>query len=301
MFFNEKTFQLSDNTYSPNVSISYKEAILFYPCPTSDKCTSYQFHLLPGQYLIKAYGASSQNNASLALDPTKSTCISEEDSKKYGGNAKCLTNKQGITGSGGFISGILDLRKTTFFYANIGGSGAFVMNPLGGYNGGGNGRVSTASSGGGGTDLRVGVDDFWHRIIVAGEGGGKDYGQGVGGCGGYPSGQGYWDLFNNYIDSQIANQTAGYSFGIGGTPSQEITTDAGGAGGGWFGGYPSNSPTAGAGGGSSFIHATGIWEGNGKLHISIIAIYVNLCTKQTINNCFFSISTLIMILCSNKR
>ena len=331
MLFNERTFQLSDNTYTPNVSISNKEAILFYPCPTSDKCTSYQFYLLPGKYLIKAYGASSQNKVSLALDPTKSTCISEEDNKKFGGNAKCLTNQSGISGSGGFISGTLDLRKITFFYAHIGGSGVKLKTPPGGYNGGGNGGAGNSGSGGGGTDLRVEVNDFWHRIIVAGGGGGRDSSQGTGGCGGYPNGQGYWDRSNSYIDSHIATQTSGYSFGIGGTPSEEtLISDVGGAGGGWFGGYPSNSSSSGAGGGSSFIltstaqipqnpggkpyafsnnspyifknveNATGIWEGNGKIHISIISIYNNLCTKQTINYWFFSISTLIMILCSNK-
>ena len=320
MFFKEGTFQLSQNTYTPNVSFSKREATLYYPCPTSDACTSYYFSLIPGLYRIKAYGASSQNKVSLARDETKSKFISQEESKIYGGNAKCYTDN-GVSGSGGYISGIITLKQRTFFYANIGGSGVYTnKNPPGGYNGGADGGASKCSSGGGGTDLRVGVDDFWHRIIVAGGGGGIDTSQGSGGSGGYPEGQGFWDI--DEYNKTVATQTSGYKFGVGGSPYDELLQyDAAGAGGGWFGGYPGNSYSSGAGGGSSFIlttdaelpenpdgkpyaysnnspyifcevqHATGIWEGNGKLQISILAIFDCGCTGNQFNmlNCLFYI------------
>ena len=330
MIFNEGTFSLSDKTFSPNVSISNREATLYYPCPTSDTCTSYYFSLIPGKYLIEAYGASSQDTVSLARDPSKSKCISTDESLKYGGNAKCYLNKNGVRGSGGYISGVIDLKNTTYFYANIGGSGVFQTNGSpGGYNGGGDGGNSSRSksaSGGGATDIRVEIDDFWHRIIVAGGGGGSDMGEGSGGSGGYPNGQGYWNS-SYFFDENVSTQISGYSFGIGESPSEvNQKFDVGGGGGGWFGGYSSNSFSSGAGGGSSFIltsetelpnnpdgkpyafskdspyvfkniqYATGIWEGNGKLHISILSIYNCLCTKQTFDNYrVYFIATLISI------
>ena len=59
------------------------------------------------------------------------------------------------------------------------------------YNGGGKSNYD-GSLGDCGTDIRIGVDDFEHRIIVAGGGGGTDNiesgtsDDGAGGAGGYP-------------------------------------------------------------------------------------------------------------------
>ena len=311
MHFYKEMFSITDSEYSTNVSVIENEAILYYPCNSNHECSSYNFWLSPGVYLIKAYGASSSNKVSLALSSSKDECISDEDSKKYGGNAECYKGQKGVRGSGGFISGILRLNTRTFFYANIGGSGVFQSNESpGGFNGGGNGgnpSDSSSASGGGATDLRVIEDDFWHRIIVAAGGGGTDNSFGTGGAGGYPEGQGYW--IENEYKKKVADQTNGYEFGIGESANQE-NKDIGGAGGGWFGGYASNDYDGGAGGGSSFIltenaeipikpggkeyafsekteylftdinYATGIWEGNGKLHIICLSQYFHNSCKS---------------------
>ena len=310
MRFTESMFTMSDTSFTPNISVSRHSAILFYPCSEPHTCTSYHFFLSPGSYLIKTYGASSGGTVSLALNPEGTECISQEDSKIYGGNAKCHLQRSNLKGSGGFMSGIITLKEQTEFYANIGGSGSFIENGApGGFNGGGSasGSKTKAASGGGATDLRVGKDNFWHRIIVAGGGGGADTSEGVGGAGGYPEGQGFWQS-TQYKNNQVATQTSGYKFGQGGS-AMSSNDDIGGAGGGWFGGFPSNDMSSGAGGGSSFIltsiseipskpdgkayafsnsspyifrninFATGIWEGNGKLEIVFIR-------NRTMNQCY---------------
>ena len=292
-------FQISNSSFSPKLDLIRKnEVVLSYPCPSSDKCSSYNFVLPPGKYLLKAYGASSGNQISLALNPSRTECISANDSAKYGGNAVCRKgNYSG--GSGGYISGVLTLFDPTKCFVRVGGSGKYLpSNSSGGFNGGGascsNGR-DYAASGGGATDFRIGEDDLYHRILVAGGGGGTDNVNGNGGAGGYPEGQGFW-IMGEY-NSTIATQTGGFSFGIG--QSALSSEDVGGAGGGWFGGYASNNWYGGAGGGSSYAltktssipelqdqkyafdnnspytlddinHANGIWEGNGKMHIILL-------------------------------
>ena len=326
MFFRDDMFNVVDTQYSPNISISRHSVTLFYPCPEPHNCTSYHFFLSPGSYLIKTYGASSAGTISLALSPDGKKCISEEDSVIYGGNAVCRPQTYTIKGSGGFMSGVLTLHEKTEFYSRIGGSGSFIVgNVPGGFNGGGSAMSygNKGASGGGATDLRVETDDFWHRIIVAGGGGGADTSQGAGGAGGYPEGQGYWKS-NQYVETQVANQTSGYEFGQGASGNDSVY-DMGGAGGGWFGGYASNDPTAGAGGGSSFIltsiaeiptnpggksyvfsnsspyifrninFATGIWEGNGKLEIIHLHPRSNVECHHITKNFSFTFSLLFLI------
>jgi hypothetical protein len=113
--------------------------------------------------------------------------------------------------------------------------------------------------------------DLWSRIIVAGGGGGGSYytysttylpshfGVGGGALGGAV---GCYDT-DQYYD-MCADQTSGYSFGVGMTPPDNKTTNksynnegSGGGGGGWFGGYSTERSqernTTSGGGGSGYV------------------------------------------------
>ena len=163
-------------------------------------------------------------------------------------------------------------------YIAIGGKGKYKTGTAsfsdadrvrGGYNGGGRGfQYPSGSSGGGGaTDFRLLANDLWHRVLVAGAGGGTDDqsaggDDGTAGAGGNTVAQGYW-VAGEYTDAYVATQTAGYSFGTGeaaqqygsignGSKGYYGEADRGGAGGGWFGGFASHRQNGGAGGGSSF-------------------------------------------------
>jgi hypothetical protein len=142
----------------------------------------------------------------------------------------------------------------------------------GGFNGGGSTTNCTAGSGGGATDLRLEKNDVFHRVIVAGAGGGCDntvgYFQGdddgSGGAGGKEEAQGFW-INGIYNSSYLATQKSGFSFAQGEAPRQlgsnspngkkdySGSYDRAGAGGGWYGGFASHHGNGGAGGGSSFI------------------------------------------------
>jgi hypothetical protein len=79
---------------------------------------------------------------------------------------------------GGYTSGVLTLTKTTPIWFGVGGSGI-----AGGFNGGG--KRQNYPAGGGGTDIRIGSNSLYARVIVAGgggsEGGYKGYQGGAGG------------------------------------------------------------------------------------------------------------------------
>ena len=112
--------------------------------------------------------------------------------------------------------------------------------------------------------------DLWSRIIVAGGGGGgsffpysdnylpSHFGVGGGALGGAV---GCYDT-DQYYD-MCADQTSGYSFGVGMTPPDKTTTvsynaeGSGGGGGGWFGGYSTERTqernTTSGGGGSGYV------------------------------------------------
>ena len=73
-------------------------------------------------------------------------------------------------GKGGYSVGELTLNEETTLYVQVGGSGN-TGKTSGGYNGGG--KRNTYNGGGGGTDIRIGQDSLYARVIVAG-GGGSD-------------------------------------------------------------------------------------------------------------------------------
>ncbi|EAY19625.1 hypothetical protein TVAG_228880 [Trichomonas vaginalis G3] len=213
-----------------------------------------------------------------------------------------------------------------------------------------------AGSGGGQTAVKFLSNDLWHRVIVAGAGGGSDNinpidtynrrNDGSGGSGGGFTAQGYWA--DGVLNSEkLANSTYGFTFGSGESAQKEgsknpngVTSgingvDKSGSGSGWFGGFAGHNGDGGSGGGSSWalsknaiipqgnITATdsfynlndsrpysfsladgylfsdvktypGIWEGNGRLVITILdSIIYPSCVS--INRSHFSYFLLFIL------
>ena len=181
-------------------------------------------------------------------------------------------------GAGGYASGEITLaEETTTFYLYAGGQPATTTTNSssatspGGFNGGGAGKVRAysgtytyAQGGGGGSDIRIGSDNLYARVIVAGGGGGSasvnalatKYGGGE--SGGCPGG-------TTYVGTQTAAGSGG-SFGTGGasgTGGYNYKYGAGGGGGGWYGGGASTSYTDSSatyrnnnGGGSGYVYTS---------------------------------------------
>lgn len=179
-------------------------------------------------------------------------------------------------GAGGYSVGTLTLTEVTDFYIYVGGQPATYTNTgiafSGGYNGGGKGYNRSYSittygqGGGGGTDIRIGQDSLYARVIVAGGGGGSasngdekaiKYGGGLkGGC-----------SLTGYAGSQTSAGTYGNpgSFGKGGdtyAAGSNYRYGSGGGGGGWYGGAAiqsysdsdSDSFRPANGGGSGYVY-----------------------------------------------
>lgn len=75
-----------------------------------------------------------------------------------------------IGGYGGYSKGTITLAKTTTVYVSVGGAGS-SSSTTAGFNGGGTG-ISSGRGGGGATDVRIGQNSLYSRVIVAGGGGG---------------------------------------------------------------------------------------------------------------------------------
>ena len=167
-------------------------------------------------------------------------------------------------GNGGYSIGIITLTAETVLYIYVGGQGTYSTTSgsfvAGGFNGGGKAGYRYGGSGGGASDIRIGTDSLYSRVIVAGGGGGgwgySNYNGGVGG--GISGGQG-----SGYSSSYLAGagtQTAGGagkgysssyygsdgSFGVGGNGASNSSSYNRSSGGG-----------GGAGGGSGFV-----WTGS---------------------------------------
>lgn len=234
-----------------------------------------QINLPAGKYILECWGAQGGNY-----------------SNYYGG-------------AGGYAKGTLTLASTTTLYVYIGGQGVgangtysnIIINGstcsnfhLGGFNGGGAGYLS-GSGGGGATDIRIGRDSLYARIIVAGGGGGAgvtsssyNYTESnqtiyTAGCGGGEiGGDGLYNHINGdtsgYRCGYGATQTApggvwnystaptgyGAGFGFGGI-SYYRGYSSGGGGGGWYGGggaYDNDSDSDGrwGGGGSGYVYTS---------------------------------------------
>lgn len=176
-------------------------------------------------------------------------------------------------GMGGYSTGILSLSTPTSIYLYTGGHGNYLSDSEkgkivnGGFNGGGSSKIrwytSAYSSGGGGggaSDIRIGSDSLYARVIVAGGGGG--------GAGESNSSvkQGGGLTGNSAVEEYKATQTkAGTngSFGQGAnsTGSGNYNYGPGGGGGGWYGGGASTNVSDGSadyrtynGGGSGYVY-----------------------------------------------
>ena len=179
-------------------------------------------------------------------------------------------------GPGGYSVGkiILTKKETLFFY--VGGAG--TTSTAAGFNGGGTG-ISSGRGGGGASDIRIGQDSLYARVIVAGGGGGAGVtgaNANPAGCGGgLYGGDGYYNNTTGTYTTGIArnggsaSQTAGGkswqtqssstgTFGKGGNASGY---SCGGGGGGWYGGggaYDNDSDSDGrwGGGGSGYVYTS---------------------------------------------
>ena len=180
-----------------------------------------------------------------------------------------------IGGYGGYSKGTITLTKATTVYISVGGAGS-SSSTAAGFNGGGTG-ISSGRGGGGATDVRIGQNSLYSRVIVAGGGGGAGVTSANAnpcGCGGGEyGGDGYYnDTTGSYTIGQnrcggSASQTAGgktwststqATFGQGGNASGY---SCGGGGGGWYGGggaYDNDSDSDGrwGGGGSGYVYTS---------------------------------------------
>ena len=167
-------------------------------------------------------------------------------------------------GNGGYSVGILNLAQKTTVYLYAGGAGN-TGGTAGGFNGGGS--RSSYNGGGGGTDIRIGSNSLYARVIVAG-GGGSDgasnrNGMYGGGTSGGTANKGYGSGGGG--GTQTAGGTGGKNnagaFGQGGQGLSRSSGYGGAGGGGWYGGggsYPDGSgdDDRGGGGGSGYVYTS---------------------------------------------
>ena len=180
-----------------------------------------------------------------------------------------------IGGYGGYSKGTITLTEATTVYISVGGAGS-SSSTTAGFNGGGTG-ISSGRGGGGATDVRIGQNSLYSRVIVAGGGGGAGVTSANAnpcGCGGGEyGGDGYYnDTTGSYTTGTnrcggSASQTAGgktwstntqATFGQGGNASGY---SCGGGGGGLYGGggaYDNDSDSDGrwGGGGSGYVYTS---------------------------------------------
>lgn len=217
-----------------------------------------------------------------SLDYTGTVVNSEEiDIKLCKGSYKLETwgAKGGNSGgNGGYSVGTIKLNGIEKMYFYVGGAGGKGREA--GFNGGGI-TGSTGGAGGGATDIRIGQDSLYARVIVAGGGGGKGSDNcAIGGAGGGIIGIGYNNQNSCGIQagggSQVTGGSAGVyknikganagSFGKGGDALDGIY-DGGAGGGGWYGGGAgvSSDWSNGGGGGSGFVYTNEAVIPNGYL------------------------------------
>lgn len=174
-------------------------------------------------------------------------------------------------GKGGYSEGILNLKKKSTVYVYVGGSGN-TGGTAGGFNGGG--IRGSYPGGGGATDIRIGQDSLYARVIVAGGGGSDGQASKYGGAGGGTVGQA--TLASSYgtnngpgnttysgsststtATAQSASSING-GFGFGGSGLAQSSGYGGAGGGGWYGGSgttpdSSGDDDRGGAGGSGYV------------------------------------------------
>lgn len=178
-------------------------------------------------------------------------------------------SNKGTPGKGGYSEGTLTLTKETTVYLYVGGKGSYGTSTCGGFNGGGissgnKNNVNYGAGGGGGTDIRIGFDSLYARIIVAGGGGASgngSYGDSIAGNGGGETGEdgtgigtcgtgGTQTAAGEYTGSSSDNDPADFGKG-GGGPNGTVGC---GGGGGWYGGGFGTRTNGAAGGGSGYVY-----------------------------------------------
>ena len=188
----------------------------------------------------------------------------------------------GVGGLGGYAAGTLTLNTNTILYLLSGGQGSSTTKSNtqqgGGFNGGGHGTTTSTSypctGGGGASDIRIGQNSLYARVIVAGGGGGgfyaikSNYAEGGRG-GGTDGSQGYHlGSSTSYTSGAGGSQTSPGTSYFGTSVASSTRTDGGGfgqganaltnasysigGGGGWYGG--GSARRAGGGGGSGYVY-----------------------------------------------
>ena len=181
-------------------------------------------------------------------------------------------------GKGGYSVGTIALTDKTNIFVYVGGSGN-TGGTSGGFNGGG--KRNTYKGGGGASDIRIGQDSLYARVIVAGgggsdgasnktgmHGGGTTGGStsanyGTGGYGGTQTGVSSSSWQTTTQSTSTTTKAGAYAgFGFGGNGIYRSSGYGGAGGGGWYGGsgsYPDGSgdDDRGGGGGSGFV-----WTGS---------------------------------------
>ena len=209
----------------------------------------------------------------------------------WGAQGGSYKESYGVGGKGGYSYGYITLNAGDTLYIHNGGKGSYGTTSTytvasgGGTNGGGAAGYR-GGTGGGASDIRVGTDSLYSRVIVAGGGGGAySYSSSYKANGGYGGGEtagdgGYHDSYYTAFTGKGATQTAGGAggtgpsaryngaagtFGAGGNTGYKYSNTSyysnGAGGGGWYGGgaagnYSSSARTraAGGGGGSGYVY-----------------------------------------------
>lgn len=244
------------------------------------KATSIYFKMNNKIYGI---GADNSSNTNMNFSYTGSVQTATLDPGKYilecwGAQGGSYSSYSG--GAGGYSIGTITLSQRTNLYIYVGGQPATQTSTgatSGGFNGGG--YRNTYKGGGGATDIRIGTDSLYSRVIVAGGGGSDGSSSQSGGYAGGTSGArgsfGYGSygyggnqtatyLSLNAIASQGTNNNSSdcaAGFGFGGFGCYSSSGYGGAGGGGWYGGqgtYPDGSgdDDGGGGGGSGYVYTS---------------------------------------------
>lgn len=267
----------SGNGYCRITVIECKNTALYTRINNSmKKATAFYFKLNNNK--MYGVGSANYNGSVMNFDYTGSVQTATLAPGTY--KLECWGGQGGtysgcIGGYGGYSKGTITLTKTTTVYISVGGAGS-SSSTAAGFNGGGTG-ISSGRGGGGATDVRIGQNSLYSRVIVAGGGGGAGVTSANAnpcGCGGGEyGGDGYYNnTTGSYTTGQnrsggSASQTAGgktwststqATFGQGGNASGY---SCGGGGGGWYGGggaYDNDSDSDGrwGGGGSGYVYTS---------------------------------------------
>lgn len=267
----------SGNGYCRITVIECKNTALYTRINNSmKKATAFYFKLNNN----KIYGVGSANYNGSVMNFNYTGSVQSKTLKPGMYTIECWGGQGGtyssyIGGYGGYSKGTITLTEATTVYISVGGAGS-SSSTAAGFNGGGTG-ISSGRGGGGATDVRIGQNSLYSRVIVAGGGGGAGVTSANAnpcGCGGGEyGGDGYYNnTTGSYTTGQnrsggSASQTAGgitwstgtqATFGQGGNASGY---SCGGGGGGWYGGggaYDSDSDSDGrwGGGGSGYVYTS---------------------------------------------